>query len=38
MATVDNTTYRYFLTATLDGATTADVVGLSGFQIAYKAP
>jgi hypothetical protein len=37
VAAVDNTTYRYFVSATLTGASTADVVSLSGFQITYQA-
>jgi hypothetical protein len=36
-ALVDTTQFRYFVLATLDGATAADVVTLSGFQILYKA-
>ena len=36
VAAVDAGTYRYFVSATLQGATAADVVSLSGFQITYK--
>lgn len=36
-ATVDTTTYRYFVLATLDGAAAADTVSLAGFQISYLA-
>jgi hypothetical protein len=34
-ATVDNTQYRYYITAELDSATTAATVSLSCFQITY---
>lgn len=37
MATVDNSTFRYFVLATLDNAAPADSVSLSGFQISYLA-
>jgi hypothetical protein len=37
LAAVDTSQYRYFLTVTLDNATTADIVSLSGFQIIYTA-
>lgn len=37
LAVVDNTTFRYFVLATLDNATTADSVSLAGFQISYLA-
>jgi len=36
-STVDNTTFRYFVLATLDNAATTDSVSLSGFQISYLA-
>lgn len=36
-ATVDTTTFRYFVLATLDGAAAADTVSLAGFQITYLA-
>lgn len=37
VAVVDAGNYRYFVSATLRGASISDVVSLSGFQITYKA-
>jgi hypothetical protein len=37
MATVDTTTFRYFILATLDGAAVGDTVSLAGFQVTYLA-
>ncbi len=37
MTTVDTTIFRYFVLATLDNASTADTVALSGFRITYLA-
>jgi hypothetical protein len=38
VAIVDTATYRYFILANLIGASAADVVSLSGFQVTYQAP
>jgi hypothetical protein len=37
LAQVDTTAFRYFLLATLDGATASDVVSLFGFQVVFTA-
>lgn len=37
LAVVDNVAFRYYILALLNGATAADSVSLSGFQISYLA-
>lgn len=37
MTTVDTSTYRYFVLATVDGAGAGDTISLAGFQITYLA-